>query len=120
MDGDVTPAMRLWKRRKGAFGVGGYVPVPDAVLEEPDRVRVKSVINIQYYNRLYVEIGDVVIVVVYFLYVVLSQRTRNEMQVRHRHRATLSFHHTSFSHPLCVSCSQSISETFRCPCHNDS
>ena len=29
------------------FGVGGYVPVPLAVFEEPDGVRVKSTIMIE-------------------------------------------------------------------------
>jgi hypothetical protein len=42
MDGDGAHCMRLRKRRKGVFGVGGYVPVPLAALEEPDGVRVKS------------------------------------------------------------------------------
>jgi hypothetical protein len=35
--------MHLQKRRKGMFGVGGHLPVPVAVLEEPDGVGMKSV-----------------------------------------------------------------------------
>ena len=31
MDGDGAPAMCLWKQRKGAFGVRGYVLVPVTV-----------------------------------------------------------------------------------------
>ncbi len=42
MNGDGAHDMHLRERMKGAFGGGGYVPVPVAVLEEPDGVRVKS------------------------------------------------------------------------------
>ena len=42
MNGDGAHAMRLRKRRKRAFGVGGYVPVPVGTLEGPDGIRVKS------------------------------------------------------------------------------
>jgi hypothetical protein len=41
MDGDGAHSIHLGKRRKGVFGVGGYVPIPVAALE-PDGVRVKS------------------------------------------------------------------------------
>jgi len=41
--------VKVLKQRKGVFGVGGYMPVPDAILEKLDCIRVKSVINIQYY-----------------------------------------------------------------------
>jgi len=43
IDGDGAHAMPLRKRRKGAFGGRGYVPVPMGALEEPDGLRVKSV-----------------------------------------------------------------------------
>jgi hypothetical protein len=39
--------MHLRKRRKGVFGVGGYVPAPLAAFEEPDGVRVKSAAMIE-------------------------------------------------------------------------
>ena len=38
MDGDGAHSIHLRKRRKGVFGVGGYVPIPVAALE-PDGVR---------------------------------------------------------------------------------
>ena len=47
MDGDGPHSMRSRKRRKGVFGVGGYVPVPLAAFEEPDGVRVKSATMIE-------------------------------------------------------------------------
>ena len=47
MDRDGAHSMRLWKRRKGVFGVGGYVPVPLAAFEEQDGVRVKSAAMIE-------------------------------------------------------------------------
>ena len=47
IDGDGAHSMRLRKRRKGVFGVGGYVPVPLAALEELYGVRVKSAAMIE-------------------------------------------------------------------------
>jgi len=47
MDGYGAHSMHLRKRRKGMFGVGGYVPVPLAAFEEPDGVRVKSAAMIE-------------------------------------------------------------------------
>jgi len=42
MNGDGAHDMHLRERMKGAFGGGGYVPVPVGALEEPDGVKVKS------------------------------------------------------------------------------
>ena len=47
MDADGAHSMHLRKRRKGMFGVGGYVPVPLAAFEEQDGVRVKSAAMIE-------------------------------------------------------------------------
>ena len=47
MDKDGAHSMHLRKRRKGMFGVGGYVPVPLAAFEEQDGVRVKSAAMIE-------------------------------------------------------------------------
>ena len=47
IDGDSAHAMPLRKRRKGASGGRGYVPVPVGALEGPNGLRVKGLAVIE-------------------------------------------------------------------------
>ena len=47
MNRDGAHTMHLQKQRKGAFGGGGYMPVPVGALEGPDGIRVKSMVIIE-------------------------------------------------------------------------